>query len=941
MRMISKYFSPEIQRGIVTRGLFSFEEVDEYLRELDEIFAAERDNPSNMGNRNNAIKRTQGRDHNSSGRAANNDNSHEVWQITKFNEEPDYLGSDTESDEDEGNKAAVNPVFQANIGEETCDILVDSGSEITAVSEELYRVVSSNMTIPTLPVTNVSLAVAVGGKKQKVKQQVMLPMEFKGRNNIKLDIICLVVPDLNCKMLVECDWLSAHGAKVDFTNRLIKFSVGNEHGQVPFLGHSIDDNGVNKCSKIYIAREEYSDTEVRGVVEKSNIDDIGKQDLYTLLCEFRGIFSECTGVVKSYVHHVDMIDTEPFYCQNYPIPLTYKEEVDSQIKEMIDWGVVRKEKTNYISPLVVVRKKDSSARICLDARAINKKMKKDFVGPPNSSEMLFNFKKGMLFSTLDLTASYWQIPIADSDAKYIGFIYEGESYVFARLPFGLSTSMASLIRCLSQILNKKCSQFTIIYVDDILVYSEDVSTHLKHLRQIFEILAEEGMTLKLRKCQFLPNQVSFLGHVIGSERVKVDPERTYAIEHFPTPRNLRELSSFLGLVNYDRRFCDHYSDLTIPLLKLLRKNQPWIWGKNESTAFAEIKKAYLCTTLMVHPHYDKTFFIQCDASDYAVAGSLFQLSEEGERQVIAYTSATLKGSQLRYKTTEKEMWAVLHCLKRWRTLVLARDLKIVSDHKALSFVMSCKLRPARLCRWILLAQEFDFEMIHCPGSQNVVADTLSRYVPVKNLHITPDRMSPRLMLTKLSDEYSKLRLNFDNMREDQMADKWITDKIKYLEDLQGSVAILSEKQARICEWFVMHRGILFKRGDISEGAKLCVPKAHIRELVMAHHRDFGHFGKTKVYLHMRERFFWPNMQKHIRQLVASCDICQKVMCAEKCHGPLNSVLPERPGDLVCTDLIGPLPPSRGGCGLRTGICRRIYQVCATICLKESYDQSNP
>nr|CAH7750000.1 unnamed protein product [Callosobruchus chinensis] len=203
-------------------------------------------------------------------------------------------------------------------------------------------------------------------------------------------------------------------------------------------------------------------------------------------------------------------------------------------------------------------------------------------------------------------------------------------------------------------------------------------------------------------------------------------------------------------------------------------------------------------------------------------------------------------------------------------------------------------------------------MIHCPGSQNVVADTLSRYVPVKNLHITPDRMSPRLMLTKLSDEYSKLRLNFDNMREDQMADKWITDKIKYLEDLQGSVAILSEKQARICEWFVMHRGILFKRGDISEGAKLCVPKAHIRELVMAHHRDFGHFGKTKVYLHMRERFFWPNMQKHIRQLVASCDICQKVMCAEKCHGPLNSVLPERPGDLVCTDLIGPLPPSRGG-----------------------------
>nr|CAI5824872.1 unnamed protein product [Callosobruchus analis] len=352
-----------------------------------------------------------------------------------------------------------------------------------------------------------------------------------------------------------------------------------------------------------------------------------------------------------------MIDSEPFYCQNYPIPLKYKDEVDKQIKEMIDWGVVKKERTNFISPPVVVRKRDSSARICLDARVLNNRMKKDFIGPPNSSELVFNFKKGMVFSTLDLTASYWQIPIAEKDRQYIGFIYEGETYVFTRLPFGLSTSMASLIRCLSQLLNKGCGEFTIVYVDDILVYSENVTVHLEHLKRVFEIFAEEGMTLKLRKCQFLADQL-FLGHIINSEGVMVDPERIDAIQNFPAPRNLRELRSFLGMVNYDSRFCNHYSNLTAPLLELLRKNHAWEWSDDEMEVFAKIKEAYLRTTMMVHPDHGRSFYIQCDSSDYAVAGCLFQLSDNNERQVIAYTSTTLKGSQLRYTTTEKDIAGV-------------------------------------------------------------------------------------------------------------------------------------------------------------------------------------------------------------------------------------------------------------------------------------------
>lgn len=216
-------------------------------------------------------------------------------------------------------------------------------------------------------------------------------------------------------------------------------------------------------------------------------------------------------------------------------------------------------------------------------------MKMDFVNPPNPSELLLNFKKGQVLSTIDLTASYWQIPIRSDHTKYIGFVFEGESYTFCRLPFGLSTSMASLIRCMNTVLGEEIREFTSIYVDDLLVFSDNVENHLRHLNKVFEKFTAEGITIKLRKCQFVREKVTFLGHMISNKGIAIDPNRIDSIINFPNPRNVRELRGFLGLVNYDRRFCDNYSDLISPLVKLLRKKEIWKWGVEEKEAFAKQK----------------------------------------------------------------------------------------------------------------------------------------------------------------------------------------------------------------------------------------------------------------------------------------------------------------------------------------------------------------
>nr|CAI5847971.1 unnamed protein product [Callosobruchus analis] len=201
-----------------------------------------------------------------------------------------------------------------------------------------------------------------------------------------------------------------------------------------------------------------------------------------------------------------------------------------------------------------------------------------------------------------------------------------------------------------------------------------------------------------------------------------------------------------------------------------------------------------------------------------------------------------------------------------------------------------------------------------PEIRGVVADTLSRQVPVKDLKIVPEKTNNfKVMRIKMSVEYERLKGNFESMREAQLAEKWIRDKIILLERLATEVSILTKEDSAIWELYVIHEGLLFKRGDaFSPQFRLCIPLAQVKELVLDHHRDFGHFGKNKMYIQMRERFFWPHMQRHIRQLVSACDLCQKTKHAEKCHGSLNSVLPSKPGELVCTDLVGPLPLSRGG-----------------------------
>lgn len=917
--MLTKHFPGDVQRGIITQGFCLLDEVEEYLRRLDETPSTwendsrrpNRDSEANSrsnNNRPNTGNRTRnaGDVHHASDRAYNINN------ITTFNQEFDDILSDPESDNEE-TPLNMLPVVVASVYGVCIEILIDSGSPINAISEKLFGHLSGKGTLPILPVNKLAVGGSLGGGKERVSRQVMLPVSIA---DSVVDIIFFVVPKLNKDILLGYSWLVENKGLLLPENKTFTFSYKGRQFEIPVENGAVDTNMTINCCQVASdgsVKHQYSKDEFKAVVSKASATHQTKDRLFDLIYGFSDIFSESPGLIKSYSCDLQLTNVEPFNSVVYPVPFVYKPIVKQQIDEMVKWGVIERAKVDYVSPLVCVKKKDKSIRICLDARQLNQRLKKDYVNPPNQDDLLFNFKRGQVFSTIDLTASYWQILINPAHRQYIGFCYEGETYAFCRLPFGLSISMACLIRCLKTVLTG-CEEFVNIYVDDIQVHSESVDEHLSHLKKIFDIFREEGVTVKLRKCQFLCKTILFLGHQISSEGIQLDNSRTDAISKFPAPRNVKELRAFLGLVNYERRFCEGFSGMTVPMLKLLRKREPWCWGSEQKEAFDKIKQAFLNATIIMHPDCSKTFYIQCDGSDYAIGGTLFQRSLSGEREVLAYTSVTLKGSQLRYTVTEKEMMALVHCLRQWRNLILGRKLIVITDHKALSFLLSCKLKSSRISRWIMFVQEFNFDIIHCAGKDNVVADTLSRFPADRKLQITEYESGElNLMLLSFTEDYKKLKQNFSVLRDDQLEDRWIQEKINFLEGYSKSVTVLTQKELSNLKWFAVHQGLLFKKGDqLNLGYKLCVPATQVKELVVAHHNQFGHFGKSKTYNHMREKFYWPRMQHHIRQIVSTCDLCQKAKCSIISHGPLNCVVPDKPGDLVALDLIGPLPVSQRG-----------------------------
>lgn len=813
------------------------------------------------------------------------------------------------------------PVVNINICSMSFLSLIDSGSECSCLSYEAYQQISSYLTdVPIVPVQGIRITGAFKAKQQRVLYQILLPFTL---GSLTYNFEFLVIENLIYPCIIGIDLLRTLKAKIDLPNNCLwlqhdesKICIPEVHPRHDYQPPPVSC-GIRVCSTNHHIPETppagRESDDLEDCIASTCLDAEQQVRFRQLLNRHKHIFSDKPGLTTMYQHSIKLRDPTPFNIRPYPIAIAHRGAVRKEIQRMLDWGVIERANTPYCSPLMATTKKDGSVRVCLDFRHANQVMEPDFESPKPIEDLLRTLGNVNYMSSVDLTCSYWQIPIREEDRQYTGFKYENQVYQFKVLPFGLSTSVASFSRALSFVLGPYFDSFTNIYVDDLLVTSTTFDDHLRHLDLLFTRLAEAGFTLRLNKCSFFQQELKFLGYVLNASGLRPDPQRIQAIEEFPIPSKVPQLQAFLGLCNFDRSFTEEFAVTTAPLTKLLRKNVPWSWQEEQQMAFDKLKAILCRDTMLYHPRFDQTFYVQTDACAVGVGAELFQIIC-GKHRTVAFASRILLDRETRYASVELEMLAIVFALQKWRTFLLGRQFVIYTDNKAITYINSCRLLSPRITRWCLALQEFSFMMKHVPGKENVVPDILSRHPSSRQ--VTPTDKTFRVLAIKREDDVFKQLRN--SLPEDQLQDPRLSLEIEKL-----------KKEPDVKARYILHNDILFLQVAADQSPLVCIPEKNINDVINAYHVSIGHFGVYKTWAALRKDLWFPNLHRRVKGILKNCQLCQSAKLTPAPSPSFEAIIPEEKGDLLSVDYFGPLPKSRGG-ATYLFVCIDVYTKYVTL-----------
>ncbi|GJU71432.1 hypothetical protein Tco_1262837 [Tanacetum coccineum] len=398
------------------------------------------------------------------------------------------------------------------------------------------------------------------------------------------------------------------------------------------------------------------------------------------------------------------------------------EELSTQLQELFDKGFIRPSSSPRGASVLFVKKKDGSFRMCIDYRELNKlTIKNRYLF--SRIDDLFNQLQGLsVYSKIDLRSGYHQLRVRDEDIPKMEFRTHYGHYEFQVMPFGLTNVPAVFMDLMNRVCRPYLDKFVIVFIDDILIYSKTKEEHDAHLRLILELLKKEELYAKFSKCDFWLSKVQFLGHMIDSEGIRVDPAKIESIKDWESPKTPTEIRQFLGLAGYYQRFIEGFSKISMPMMKLTQKSVKFNWGEKEETAFQTLKKKLCSAPILALPEGSKNFVVYCDASHKGLGAVLMQ-----KEKVIAYASRQLKIHEKNYTTHDLELGVVVFALKMWRHYLYGTKCVVFTDHKSLQHILDQKELNMRQRRWLELLSDYDCELRYHPGKANVEARKEENY----------------------------------------------------------------------------------------------------------------------------------------------------------------------------------------------------------------------
>ena len=413
--------------------------------------------------------------------------------------------------------------------------------------------------------------------------------------------------------------------------------------------------------------------------------------------------------------------TTPISRAPYRMAPTELKELKTQLQELLDKGFVRPSVSPWGALVLFVKKKDGTLQMCIDYRQINKVTVKNKYPLPRIEDLLDQLRGGSVFSKIDLRSGYYQLRVKEVDVPKTAFRTRYGHYEFLVMPFGLTNAPVAFMDLMNRVFRPYLDQFVVVFIDDILVYSKDAQEHEHHLRIVLQTLRENQLFAKLSKCDFWLKEVSFLGHIVSAEGIRVDPVKIEAIVNWKPPRNVTEVRSFLGLASYYRRFVQGFSVIAFSLTRLLRKGVKFEWDDKCQSSFERLKEILVEAPVLIQPTSGRDYTMYSDASRIGLGCVLMQ-----DGKVVAYSSRQLKPHEQNYPTHDLELADVVFALKIWRHYLYGEKCRIFTDHKSLKYLLTQKDLNLRQRRWLELLKDYDCIIDYHPGKANVVADALSR-----------------------------------------------------------------------------------------------------------------------------------------------------------------------------------------------------------------------
>ena len=623
--------------------------------------------------------------------------------------------------------------------------------------------------------------------------------------------------------------------------------------------------------------------------------------------------------------HIDTGDAPPKKQAVRRMPFAVREEVARQLKKMQATGVIQPSSSPWASPVVMVKKKDGSHRFCVDYRVLNSVTKADTFPLPRIDDLLDQLGESKFFSTLDLASGYWQIRVHPDSQEKTAFVTPQGLYEFRVMPFGLTNAPAVFQRLVQRVLMglnpEDGPDYVAVYIDDVLVFSRSLEEHFEHLRRVIERLQEVGLKLKPAKCQFIREEVEYLGHLITPQGLKPNPRLVEAVQEFATPQDLRRLRQFLGLSSYYRRFVPGFSQIAQPLNNLTRKGVEFCWTDECQRAFTTLKQKLTTAPVLTYPSFSKAFVLETDASTLGLGAVLSQPQEDGRNHPVAYASRALSPQEANYSITELETLAVVWAITYFHTYLYGHAVTVYTDHTAVKAFLETPSPSGKHARWWMKVYGRgikEVKIIYRSGKSNLNADALSRnpQAPAPKEGIAQTDVQVSLVdsaevsvetLLQAEPELSPLA-GVDSMPQEQRKDPALLEIIQFLE---SGVLPADEGRARKIalqsSLFSLVDDVLFFMNTKLDRQQRVVVPAHLKVKVMeeTHRGPMGaHFSGNRLFNTLARHWWWEGMFADAVHYARNCPECATVSGGGRVlRPPLHPIPVNKPFQIVGVDIM--------------------------------------